>query len=205
MRCPAFILGVVLLLIVSPAFGVITNIAPFTGSFQENFDQFPTDTAVRSLNLFGNRASITVEGTSNSIKLEFSSQLGGDLVTPMSRLMMGQLGIANWVFNEPATRFGGYWESNSHADNATAQFFDAQGSLFDTRVVPIDDDLQQWQWNGWDFGDTPVSRIRVTGNGLISGFIWYENMELSVTPEPGCVGSIMTGFLIVTRRRRATV
>src|SRR3954464_5976787 len=89
-----------------PALATITNVAPFTGTYHENFDEFPTDTAVRFLNLFNNRATITVEGDANSIKLEFSSSLGGDLVTPISRLMCGQLGIADWDFPVPATRFG---------------------------------------------------------------------------------------------------
>src|SRR3954467_14795784 len=106
-----------------PALATITNVGPFTGTLRENFDEFPTDTAVRFLNLFNNQARITVEGDANSIKLEFSSQLGTDLVTPISRLMCGQLGIADWTFTTPVSRFGGYWENNSHADNATAEFF----------------------------------------------------------------------------------
>ena len=127
------------------ALAVITSIGPFSGTLHENFDEFPTDTAVRFLDLFNNQARITVEGTSNSIKLEFSSSLGGDLVTPISRLMCGQLGIADWTFTTPAARFGGYWENNSHTDDATAEFFDANGVLFDTRVVPVSTTLQQWQ------------------------------------------------------------
>lgn len=179
----------------------ITPIGPFSGTLHENFDEFPTDTAVRSLTLFNGKGTITVEGTSNSIKLEFSSQLGSDLVTPISRLMCGQLGIANWEFSTPISRFGGYWENNSHADDATAEFFDANGVLFDTRVVPVSVTAQQWQWNGWDFGDTSVSKIRVTGNGLINGFIWYENMEIVQAPEP-IMGALMLAPLALLARRK---
>jgi hypothetical protein len=203
MRCRIPLLSLLLICIVSStSFATITPIGPFTGTLHENFDEFPTDTAVRFLDLFNNQARITVEGTANSIKLEFSSSLGGDLVTPMSRLMCGQLGIADWTFTTPVTRFGGYWENNSHADDATAEFFDADGNLFDTRVVPVSTSLQQWQWNGWDFGNTPVSKIRVTGNGLINGFIWYENMEIvqaQVTPEP--VGALVIAPLMILARR----
>jgi hypothetical protein len=207
MRChrhtPPLISLLLTIGVTSSALATITSVGPFTGTLHENFDEFPTDTAVRFLDLFNNQARITVEGTSNSIKLEFSSSLGGDLVTPMSRLMCGQLGIADWTFTTPVTRFGGYWENNSHADDATAEFFDANGVLFDTRVVPVSTSLQQWQWNGWDFGDTPVSKIRVTGNGLINGFIWYENMELvQVTPEPGVCAIVVAPLMLLARRVR---
>ena len=207
MRC--FLLSVAIcvtcVVIAMPARATITNLAPFTGTLHENFDEFPTDTAVRFLDLFNNQARITVEGNENSIKLEFSSQLGGDLVTPISRLMCGQLGIADWTFTTPVARFGGYWENNSHADDATAEFFDAQGSLFDTRTVPVSTNAQHWQWNGWDFGDTPVSKIRVTGNGLINGFIWYDNMEIVQAPEPVSVLVVAPLLLLAFGRRRLVV
>jgi hypothetical protein len=188
-----------------PTMAIITEIGQFSGTYHENFDEFPSDTAVGFLNLFNNQGKITIEGDNNSIKLEFSSSLGGDLVTPISRLMCGQLGIADWDFPVPATRFGGFWENNSHADDATAQFFDAQGNLFDTRVVPVSVTAQHWQWNGWDFGNTPVSRIRVTGNGLINGFIWYDNMELSVSPEPALTGTTVVAIAVLALKRRRRV
>jgi hypothetical protein len=42
----------------------------------------------------------------------------------------------------------------------------------------------------------------VVGNGLINGFIWYENMQLTFVPEPvGCGLSVVGGFLAFRRRR----
>jgi len=182
----------------------ITPIAQFTGQWSENFDEFPADGAFRSLNLFGGHGSVRVEGDNNSIKLEWYSSLGGDEVIPISNLMCGQLGIADWEFQQPVMRFGGFWENNSHADDATAEFFDAGDTLIGTRVVPVSATAQHWVWNGWQF-DTPVSRIRVTGNGLINGFIWYENMEITpapVVPEPGSLLVLPLASIIARRRGR---
>jgi hypothetical protein len=116
---------------------------------------------------------------------------------------MGQLGIADWEFTQPVSQFGGYWENNSHADDATAEFFDVNQNLIDTQVVPVPVNGQHWVWNGWQF-DTPVSRIRVTGNGLINGFIWYDNVELTVaTPEPIATGTLLPlGYFLIRRRIR---
>ena len=49
--------------------------------------------------------------------------LGGDLVTPISDMMAGQLGVGQWTFDTPVRKFGGWWENNSGADDATVEFF----------------------------------------------------------------------------------
>lgn len=202
----ALVFAIALLLpCATPAVARAAGVAPvgvFAGKYQEVFDEFGADSANRSLVLFGGHGSVRVEGDANSIKLEWSSSLGGDLVTPMSGLMMGQLGIADWEFAQPVGRFGAYWENNSHADDATAEFFDAGGSLIESRVVPVSATAQHWVWNGWQF-DTPVSRIRVTGNGLINGFIWYENAQIDVAvPEPTSLPVVLIGFSVAATRSR---
>jgi hypothetical protein len=97
-------------------------------------------------------------------------------------MMMGQLGVAQWVFEEPMCCFGGWMENNSGADDATFEFYDAGGNLIEQTVATIPAAAQAWTWNGWQ-SDVPFSRIVVTGNGLINGFIWYENVAADPAPS----------------------
>jgi hypothetical protein len=179
----------------------VTAVGPFTGQRTDTFDQYTTNMAVRTLPVFGGAGSITVLGESNSIKVEFSSQLGGDLVSPISGMMMGQLGIADWVFAVPARRFGGMWENNSGQDHATVTFFDESDNLLGTHVANVPASGQTWVWNGWQ-SDTPIKRIHVVGNGLINGFIWYENVQLDMIPEPAGAWTMVMLLTIARRKRR---
>lgn len=179
----------------------VTTVVPFTGLFNDTFNQYSTNMAVRTLPVLGGAGAVRIHGTSNSVKIEFSSQLGGDLVSPRSGMMMGQLGVMDWIFNVPAVRFGGWWENNSGADHATVTFFDAADNLLATFVADVPAAAQRWTWNGWE-SDTPFTRVRVVGNGLINGFIWYEDVQLDVIPEPAFAWSIVAMFGLSNGRFR---
>jgi hypothetical protein len=194
-------LACLLLAPASTTVAAVTAIGPFTGHRTDTFDQYTTTMAVRTLPVFDGAGSINVLGTGTSIKVEFSSQLNGDLVVPISGMMIGQLGIADWVFNVPARRFGGMWENNSGADHATVTFFDEADNLIGTHVASVPVHAQSWTWNGWQ-SDVPIKRIHVVGNGLINGFIWYENVQLDMIPEPAHAWVAAATFVGFTRGRR---
>jgi hypothetical protein len=164
-----------------PALAGVTPIQPFPGAYSDTFNQYSSNMAVLALPVFAGAGEIQMLSSGGSIKVEWSSSLGGDLVVPISGMMMGQLGIAQWVFDEPMCCFGGWMENNSNADDATFEFFGADGKLIDTVIADIPDAAQQWTWNGWQ-SDVPFTRIVVTGNGLINGFIWYENVVADPAP-----------------------
>lgn len=202
MRMYACTAAVICALISSAAgFGAVTTIGPFTGEFHDTFDQYDNVNALLSLSVFDGHGSIDMLDPEGAIKIEFASQLGSDLVLPISDMMIGQLGIAEWKFPQPAYRFGGYWENNSGASNATVRFYDASNNLLDTLIAMVPRSAQQWTWNGWQ-SDVPFSRIHVTGNGLINGFIWYENMEVSFAPEPTTAAGSLAGLMAAWMRRR---
>jgi len=179
----------------------IIAIGPFTGSATDTFDQYNTVMAVQTLDVFGGLGTISNLTEDGAIKVEFSSNFGGDLVTPISGMMMGQLGIGQWDFNTPVTRFGGWWENNSGADDATLEFYDVNNVLIGEMIADVSASAQQWQWNGWE-SDTPISRIVVTGNGIINGFLWYENMQIDLVPTPGAIALFGVVGLWGRRRRR---
>ena len=195
-------LAAIAILANSSSAATLTPIGPFTGDFSDDFNRFSNVQAVQVLDVFSNHGVIRNLTSGGAIKVEFSSQLNGDLVVPISGLMMGQLGIARWEFNEPVSRFGGWWENNSGADDATATFFDSQGNSLGSMIARDPVQAQTWTWNGWE-SDVPVKSIQVVGNGLINGFIWYDNVQMTLAvPEPGAIGAMTVASLWLCSRKR---
>lgn len=182
-----------------PARADILPIGQFTGDHTESFNEFSNTLAVQSLPVFGSLGTLNNVTSGGAIKVEFSSSLNGDLVTPISGMMAGQLGIADWRFNQPLLKFGGFWENNSGANDATVSFYDSADNLLGTAVANVPVTAQHWTWNGWS-SDIPISRVHVVGNGLINGFIWYENMQIGMAPEPSGAALLMFGTALLRRR-----
>lgn len=181
--------------------GVLTS-GPFSGDYSDDFNRFTSVQAEQVLPVFEQTATVSNLTTDGAIKIEISSTLGGDDVSARTGWMMGQLGIARWDFPTPAVRFGGYFENNSGADDATLVFYDENLAVIDTLVASIPAAGGTWLWHGWQ-SDTPFARIDVTGNGLINGFIWYEDLQVTYVPEPaaGCLfGAALVGGLRRGRR-----
>jgi len=179
----------------------IVAIDPFAGSANDTFDQYNNVMALQTLDVFGGLGTISNLTEDGAIKVEWSSSFGGDLVTPISGMMMGQLGIGQWDFNTPIIRFGGWWENNSGVDDATVEFYDIDQKLIGVMNADVKVAAQQWQWNGWQ-SDVPISSIVVTGNGIINGFLWYENIQIDLVPTPGALAMIGIAGVFVPRRRR---
>ncbi|MFQ5414104.1 MAG: PEP-CTERM sorting domain-containing protein [Phycisphaerae bacterium] len=185
-----------------PAAAQIHEVGPFEGALSEDLDSFPTTMIVSELDLFGGAATLSGVSGDTTVHLLLADTFGGDTVLPRSSpFMVGVTEPAVWAFDTPLLEFGGYFENNSGADDATAEFFDDAGILIDSRTIEIPVDAQSWTWNGWQF-DVPVSRIEVTGNGVLGGFIWYDDMELTAVPEPATLGLLLTGIALASRRRR---
>jgi len=166
-----------LIVITGSATAQVTPIGPFTGTALEQFTNptfLPSYQTYDIWNGFGNIRNIHPSG---ALKYEFSSTRGGDTVLPYSAPTFGgQIGISEWTFDAPLTRFGAYWENNSRFDDGVATFYDVNNNLLATMPMTIPMAAQAWTWNGWEFS-TPVNRIVVAGNdtAFFSGFIWYED------------------------------
>lgn len=199
--CGAVATGVVWGLAALPAGAALRNISAFNSPPIETFDEYHATNAVPRLSVLNGAGTVTNRTEGGSIKLEFSSSLAGDLVTPISGMMMGQLGIADWEFAHPVRRFGALIENNSGMDGGTAYFYDATDNLIGTLLVVAPVKAQRWTWNGWE-SDTPFKRLRVVGNGLINGFLWYENVRVSDVPcTPTLVAFAGIGAACARRRR----
>src|SRR5262245_32617850 len=98
---------VLILLSATRTSATVTAIGPFSGDFHDNFNEYSNVNAVQSLPVFGNAGVLRNLTSGGAIKVEFSSSLNGDLVTPISGMMVGQLGIGQWEFTQPASKWGG--------------------------------------------------------------------------------------------------
>lgn len=200
-RCGLVQVAIVGLGVATPScLGAIRAINSFSESPVETFDQYQLTNAIPSLSVLKGRGTVFNRTSGGSIKLEWSSSLGGDLVTPLSGMMMGQLGIADWQFNQPVRRFGAFIANNSGKDDGTAFFYDAADNLIGSMSVSSKAHTHTWTWNGWE-SDTPFARMRVVGNGLINGFLWYENVRVSDVPAGATAPMLLIGMIAMRRRR----
>ncbi|MEM8677905.1 MAG: hypothetical protein AAGF97_00995 [Planctomycetota bacterium] len=168
----------------------VVSVGPFTGDNSENFNSFQGGTGGHAmLDIFDGEATL-VKGAAGSVKIEFSSSRGGDLVTPRSGpVFAGQFDVMEWVFHRPIRQFGGYFENNSRFDDVAVEFFDANDDLLGVASATAPHDAQAWTWNGWRFS-TPVHRLTTAGNDIdfIQGFVWFDDMEISYVPEGQWLG-----------------
>lgn len=170
-----------------------TETGPFVGDLSENFDSFGGGGGgFLTLDIFEGAVTLNNLTDGGAIKLEFGSTLivGGrsDTVRPRSRpTFMGQIGVMEWVFNRPVSRFGGYFENNSFEDHVNFDFFDANNNLIQSVEATNFWASDTWTWNGWQ-SNRPIYRAVSAGNNetLLNGFVWYEDMEIefAAIPEP---------------------
>lgn len=126
----------------------VIAIGPFTGMAADTFNQYNNTMAEQVLPVFGGLGVIRNMTQGGAIKVEWGSQFSGKWVHPRSGMMMGQLGIGQWEFDVPVTRFGGWWENNSGVSDAIVAFYDAQNLLLGERNATIPFQQSGWTWNG---------------------------------------------------------
>jgi hypothetical protein len=214
---PAWLLAASLALALSlaaPTRADIIPIGPFTGALSENFDNLGLTGAQQQVAIMGGAATMRNLTTGGALKIEFSSSLNGVLVTPRSPpLMMGMLGISEWVFNTPLSQFGSYFQNNSRFDDATVAFYDVNDGLIGTENATVPHATPNWTWNGWQ-STVPIHRLVITGNDVafLNGFIWFDDVQANTAaiavpePSPLALAGAATAFCVLAyiQRRRAT-
>jgi hypothetical protein len=200
-------------LLPAAAQGQIMPIGPFTGSHFDNFNSFAGGSGGHAqLDIFQGFCLVRNTTQGGSLKIEFSSERGGDLVVPRSSpVMMGQLGISEWTFDAPIYQYGGYFENNSRFDDATIEFYDTNNTLIGSVTANIPRLAQTWTWNGWQ-STVPIQKVRVIGNDtlFLNGFIWWEDFSITIAavPEPSTYAllgltAILGAGVYVYRRKQA--
>src|SRR5262245_18793195 len=110
-------LAVAALSISSPSCADVVPIDPFGVAMSENFDRFSQGGRLQQLVIFDGFATVRNLTPDGAIKVEYYSSRGGIVVMPHSRpLMMGQMGVMEWEFEEPLSQFGSYFANDSRVD-----------------------------------------------------------------------------------------
>jgi hypothetical protein len=160
--------------------GDVVPIDPFDGAMSENFDSFSEGGGLQELVIFGGFATVRNQSPDGAIKVEYYSSRGGIVVVPHSQpLMMGQMGIMLWEFEEPVTQFGSYFANNSRFDDAQVDFYDENGDWIDSTIATIPN-TGSWYWNGWE-SDVPIKWIIIAGNDeeFNNAFIWVDDAQIN--------------------------
>ena len=192
---------VVVALVAADASAAIRAIGSFAAERVDTFDEVPVVPSAQSLIVFGGACTVANLTSGGAMKTEHSSTFGGDTVRPLSGIMIGQIGISQWTFASAQRRFGGMFENNSGKDGGVIEFYDAVGALIGTAQLDCPSKLDGWRWNGWE-SDVAFTALRIKGNGVFNGFLWFENMQISAVPGPGTVGLGVMMMLGTIRRRR---
>ncbi|MEO6709920.1 MAG: hypothetical protein ABI054_09775, partial [Planctomycetota bacterium] len=128
----------------------IVTTGPFTG---QQSDGFETQTAgVFSTCILGrvfNNTADLCDPMGNSAHITggwgFFCSIGPHGGT---RLFGSAGGPAEYTFDSPATKFGGFFGTNSGTADATVEFYDISNNLISTATATIPANCS-WTWNGW--------------------------------------------------------
>ena len=187
----------------TPVAATIVPIDPFVGALSEDLEDI-TDVFLiaEQIDVFEGEVTFDSLTDQTTIHLWAGSCLNGDCSIPRSGTwLIGATTAQAILFNTPALQFGAYFTNNSLDDDATATFFDVDGNLLDSLVMDIPGPGTDWYWHGWE-SDVPIGSIEIHSNGVLEGFIWLDDLELTQIPEPTSLALlVIAGVFLVTPRR----
>jgi hypothetical protein len=165
----------------------LTAIGPFVGSDSETFDaSIAGKSACVHGRVFNKKGDLCDSANKGMI---VSS--GWSFVCPLAphggeHFVGDAEGYAIYTFDNPVSRFGGYFGTNSGYADASVTFYDSSGDLIGsvTAVYPAD---CNWYWNGWQANaGFVIKRIEIKGlNPFGGGFVHMDDMQI----EAGCGGA----------------
>jgi RNA polymerase sigma factor (sigma-70 family) len=164
----------------------IAQLGPFQGAASEGFDALGLEVTRQGVSILGGMATVSNLTERGALKVVAGSTMGGVPVTAHSPSgMLGQIGISEWVFSTPLTKFGAYFANNSRFDDAKVAFYDVNDQLIDSATARAPKSFRGWSWNGWQ-SRVPIHRVVVTGNdaGFMHGFIWFDDVQVVAAQQP---------------------
>jgi hypothetical protein len=172
-----------------PGLSQVTPTGPFTGTLQEGFENAPAFMFTQCVNtrVFSNNADLCTPGNSGAHVTSGWSFFCSIFPHGGVRLFGSAGGVAEYTFDTPAQRFGGYFGTNTNANDGVATFFDASNNVLATLPITAPANCS-WTWNGWDAGSGPlIKRVQIAGNysGGAGGFMMMDDMELDAGPATG--------------------
>lgn len=182
----------------------ITATGPFVGDANERFENIAPPGSVNGpVDLFGGA------GTGNDpfanilmMAINLNSFLTGETIFAYNGNLMGGsvTGIVDFVFEEGATAFGGYFGTVDILEGGSVSFYDANDALIETQTFDLP--LNDWDWYGWSSTEA-FSRVRIQGTPNPGLPIVFDDLQVTLVPAPTTGAILMLGCAGMTRRRRA--
>jgi hypothetical protein len=156
----------------------ITPIGPFTGPYTESFQtqtpgQFTQCVIGRVFDNTADLCDTTGNGAHITGGWGFMCSIGPHSGT----LFFGSAGgPAQYKFDSPVQKFGGYFGTNSGTDNGKAIFYDVNNN--ELASLEFTTAGCTWTWNGWESTSANIKAITFIGaNPFGGGFVDMDDME----------------------------
>ncbi len=183
----------------------VVAIEPFAGEWIEGFEDIPPGGHFDLPILQPNSDAEGLLGTMTFAFITSASTFGGSTVLAHDGLLFAHSTNPFEIsFSTPIHQFGGYVATNSGANGGLVRFFDVQDQLIATAPLDVTfaPGIAPYTWNGW-FTSVPFSRITISSNGVLAGFLGIDGLQATVIPAPGAlVGLLMLGSIGSRRRSR---
>ncbi len=190
--------------IVGQANAQIITIGEFSGEFTEGFETQQSGQFQSSYDVFEGQGVVQQLGAGQGLHITTGWGFFSTIFPHSGGHFMGGAGVnAEWVFDTPALRFGGFFATNADVAGAVALFFDEDNGMIGKLDVtaPLGDN---WAWNGWETTGVGIKRVQIIANNGFNGFIMHDDMEYTAIPAPGVLGLLAIGIGSMSRRRRRT-
>jgi len=183
------LLGILLpLALCAAASAQMTAIGPFTGSDTETFETKPYGAnACVPGRVFNNKADLC--DPSGVIIVSSGWSFVCQIAPHAGTHFAGSAGqSAVYTFDNPVSKFGGYFGSNNGTPDAKVAFFDDNGQHISSELAKIPADCN-WYWNGWQANaGAVIKRVEIYGGSASGGgFIDMDDMVI----EGGCGGGVI--------------
>ena len=188
--------------VVGHANASIIPINQFTGLKSEGFETQTPFQFLPSYNVFNNQGVVQQLGAGQGLHITTGWSFFSTVFPRSGDYFMGGAGVnAEWVFDTPALKFGGFFATNADVAGAIAIFFDDQGNMMGQANVaaPLGNN---WAWDGWETTGVGIKRVQIIANNGWGGFIMHDDMEYTPIPAPGVLGLFAIGLGMARRRRR---
>ena len=202
-RCTLIVVSAIIACcVVGHAKAQIVPIGEFTGEKSEGFETQTPFQFLPSYDVFDEQGVVQQLGAGQGLHITTGWSFFSTVFPHSGSFFMGGAGVnAEWVFDTPALRFGGFFATNADVPGAIALFFDDQGGMIGKADVtaPLGDN---WAWNGWETTGPGIKSVQIISNNQFNGFIMHDDMQYTPIPAPGVLGLFAIGLGIARRRRR---
>jgi hypothetical protein len=183
--------------------GQIISAGPFIGQWSESFEGSPPGFHPSLPILLGSPEGPEPNGFMIPAFITSGSTFMGSTINAHAGTFFAHsTGPVTFEFPQPIQLFGGYVATNGGASGGTVEFFDEEENLLGVADLDVTFAPGQapYTWNGW-FSSTGFSRITVTSNGTLGGFLGFDDLEASPVPAPPALLLLASAIRMAKRRR----